>query len=125
MKTKLFFIGLALTAMAAVSSAQEPAGNGRGAGQGVCTEACENFVDNNNNGICDNYEDGRKLDGTGYRKGLAWIRENAIRPGYGQGLRYGQGRGPVTEGKHLYGPGRGPAAGGKHLYGPGNRVINE
>ncbi|MBN2482101.1 MAG: hypothetical protein JXB19_10195 [Bacteroidales bacterium] len=105
MKTKLFLVGLALAAMVAVTSAQTPAGNGRGAGQGIGTEQCEDFVDNDNNGICDNYEDGRKLDGTGNRNGLAWIRENESKPGYGQGLRYGQGRGPAAEGRHLYGPG--------------------
>ena len=123
MKTKLFLVGMALTAMVAVSTAQTPAGHGHGAGQGICTEECENFVDNNNDGICDNYEGGTHAERNGLRRGLAWNGANATARGIGQAFRRDQVIGSGQA--YMYGQGRGPASEGKHLYGPGNRVTSE
>ena len=110
MKTKLFLTGLALAALIAFSSAQAPANDGRGAANGVCSEECVNFVDNNNDGVCDNHQDNQVSAGNGYRLRLAWFRGNGNRQGNGQGYRYGSGFRPGA---------------GKHLYGQGNCVVAE
>lgn len=90
MKTKLLMTALAVVLSIGVASAQR--GNCKNQGQrpnnnqsGICiapgtNKSCANFVDSNNNGICDNYENGtctgngtgsklRPQDGTGQRKG--------------------------------------------------------
>jgi hypothetical protein len=123
MKTKLFLVGLALTAMVAVSSAQVGAGHGHGAGQGICTEECEDFVDNNNDGICDNYEYGTHAERNGLRRGLVRNGANATARGIGQSFLRGQVTGSGLA--YMNNQGRGPASEGKHLYGPGNRVTSE
>jgi hypothetical protein len=88
MKTKLFLTGLALAALVTVASAQTTANNAKN-GRGTRTS----FVDNNKNGVCDNYENrsgGRQ--GNAYCKGKG--RQNGR--GNGKGLGKGNGRGNGT-----------------------------
>lgn len=122
MKTKLFLTGLALAAMVTFASAQVGNGNGNGYGNGVCDGTCENFVDANNDGICDNYAEGTQA-GNGYRRGPAANAANAVAQELGQAFRHGQTA--VTTRPFGYGQGRGPASEGRHLYGPGYRVNSE
>ena len=120
MKTKLFLTGLALAAMVTIASAQ--VGNGNGSGDGVCDGTCENFVDANNDGICDNYAEGNQT-GNGLRRGLAGNGTNAVAEGLGQAFRHGQ---TAATGRTFgFVQGRGPASEGRHLYGPGYRVNSE
>jgi hypothetical protein len=82
MKTKLFLTGLALIAATSVLTAQTSNGNqakGR-SGQGV------EYVDSNNDGVCDNYVAGQ---GQGNGTGMAMRGGN----GQGQGKRNGNGEG--------------------------------
>jgi len=55
MNTKLFILGFLLMASTALVSAQC---QGKGKGNGHCNSTCKDsaYVDNNKNGICDNYE---------------------------------------------------------------------
>jgi hypothetical protein len=87
MKAKIFLTGLALMAVTAFASAQNPVngrGNGNGNGKGTCQGTA--FVDNNKNGVCDNYENrvatasGKKGKGCGNCTGK------------GQGLGNGKGK---------------------------------
>ena len=90
MKAKIFFTGLALVAITAFASAQNPTA-GKGNGLGTCngTAKCAAFIDANKNGICDTYENrttnasGRKGNGTGTCTGT----------GSGQGQKQGNGKG--------------------------------
>lgn len=84
MRTKLFLTALALMAVTALASTQDPVAV---QGQGNCKSPCNGtgkgvaFVDKNNNGICDNYENrtanaannngngNGKCDGTGKGQG--------------------------------------------------------
>lgn len=102
MKTKVLLIGLALAAFTTTSFAQT-------AKTGTATETTTNqakracFVDNNGNGICDNFENGTckigngkgLMDGTGNREGVrdgsGAGRRNGI--GNANGVRQGKGRG--------------------------------
>jgi hypothetical protein len=74
MKTQIFLTGLVLVALTTFASAQNPRcgrgnGNCNGTGKGVA------FVDNNKDGVCDNYGTGKsgaqkgKRDGTGNGQG--------------------------------------------------------
>ena len=80
MKTKLFLTGLALMAITTFASAQDPvAGQGRGNGCGRCNGTGKGaaFVDKNNDGVCDNLQNGNatgnkgngKCDGSGKVQG--------------------------------------------------------
>ena len=73
MKTKLFLTGLAMIATTAIMSAQGP---GRGAGRCNGTGRGTACVDNNKNGVCDNYENRATT-----RQGKA----TSTGRGYGQG----------------------------------------
>jgi hypothetical protein len=83
MKTKLFITGLALVALTTFASAQNSTSTqvpqGKATGKGV------SYVDANNNGICDNYENRSSNPAAG--KGTGNCR------GYGQGNGKGQGMG--------------------------------
>lgn len=54
MKTKLFITALAIVAATTLASAQQ--GNGRGCGKCNGTGKGAAYVDNNSNGVCDNFE---------------------------------------------------------------------
>ena len=86
MKTKIFLTGLALMALTMIVSAQDqPAG--RGYGNGRCNGSGKGsaMVDNNKNGICDNFEN-RKGNSSG-------TRGNGNCNGTGQGQKQGKGKG--------------------------------
>jgi len=85
MKTKLFLTGLALTTLVTVASAQTSttatnAKNGRAVGT--------SFVDNNKNGVCDNYE-----NRSGARQGNGYCRGKGNQSGRGNGKGLGNGKG--------------------------------
>ena len=88
MKAKIFLTGLALVAVTAFASAQNPKA-GKGNSNGTCTGTakCSAFVDVNKNGICDTFEtrttnaSSRKSNGTGTCTGV----------GTGQGQKQGKG----------------------------------
>ncbi len=84
MKAKIFLTGLALVAVTAFASAQNPA-SGKGNGTGNCngTAKCSVFVDANKNGICDTYEN-RTTNASGC-KGTGTCS--------GQGQKQGKGKG--------------------------------
>jgi hypothetical protein len=93
MKTKLFITALALMSITALTSAQntdpEP-DQQKPAGWGPA------FVDTNNNGICDNYENyvnvpGRRFNAPAQGRGLGPGQGRGLRPGMGRGLGPGQG----------------------------------
>lgn len=85
MKTKIFLTGLALMAVTAMVSAQDPVAV-KGNGYGRCCGSGKGsaFVDNNKNGICDNFEN-RTASKSGNRR-----NENCT--GNGQGRKQGKGR---------------------------------
>ncbi len=87
MKAKIFLTGLALVVVTAFASAQNPQ-SGKGNGHGSCngTANCTAFVDANNNGICDTYEN-RTPNATG-KKG----KGNGTCTGNGQGQGKGKGK---------------------------------
>lgn len=82
MKTKLLFAGLAIMAMTAVASAQNPT-PGRCNGQGNGTGRGAAYVDKNKNGVCDNYENRLKNGKAG----------KGNRNGYCNGTGQGRGKG--------------------------------
>ena len=86
MKAKIFLAGLTFVVVAAFASAQNPVGK-KGNGNGTCngTTKCAAFVDANNNGICDTYEN-RTPNATGKRG-------NGNGTGTCTGNGQGQGRG--------------------------------
>ena len=80
MKAKIFLTGIALVAAIAISSAQNPVsktGNGTGTAQGA------SFVDTNQNGTCDNFENRTASATVGKQNGK----------GAGQGICNGTGQG--------------------------------
>lgn len=87
MKAKIFLAGLALVVVAAFASAQNPVGK---KGNGTCngTTKCAAFVDANNNGICDTYEN-RTPNATG-KKGKG--NGTGTCTGNGQGQGRGKGK---------------------------------
>lgn len=89
MKTKLLITGLAIMAMSTLVNAQNTTKGQRllnGTGKGPA------YVDNNNNGICDNYENGSPVLTRG-RRNVNGVNRQA--PGQGQrsGNRMGRGQG--------------------------------
>jgi hypothetical protein len=83
MKAKIFLTGLALVAVTALVSAQNPvAGRGNGICNGMSKGAA--FVDVNKNGICDTYEN--RTVNASVKKG------NGKCDGTGQGQGKGKGR---------------------------------
>jgi len=121
MKAKLFLVGLAMTAFAATGMAQEKVNEVKTTQE---KRAC--FVDKDNNGLCDNFENGTCTIGNG--KGL---RDGS---GNRQGLRDGSGAGRRDGSGRVYGyvrDGRGRAAvrgnrGGRRSggYGPADGTGN-
>ena len=91
MKAKIFLAGLAFVVVAALASAQNPVGK-RGNGNGTCggTAKCATFVDANNNGICDTYEN-RTPNATG-KKGKGNGTGTCTGNGQGQGKGKGKGK---------------------------------
>jgi len=88
MKTKLYLTGLAIIAITAFASAQDPvAGQGQGNGWGRCngTGKGSAFVDTNKDGICDNR--GKSAVNASGNKGKGTCN------GKGQGQGKGQGKG--------------------------------
>jgi hypothetical protein len=95
MKAKLFITGLAFMAVSALASAQNP-GTQRRNGNGRCNGTGEGaaYVDNNKNGICDNYEN-RSTNVSG-NKGKGSGKCN----GKGQGQGKGKGKNFVDANKN-------------------------
>lgn len=89
MKTKLFLTGLALIAGTYLVNAQNQPVNNRSTGRGYT------FVDNNKNGVCDNFENRQSF------------RQNQQNATYGR--RYGSGKGKgINRGQTYYRSQRGP-----------------
>ncbi|MDX9948562.1 MAG: hypothetical protein RBS38_14470 [Bacteroidales bacterium] len=89
MKTKLFIAGIALLAMTTVASAQN-----QGAGQRPMNgkgNAATAYVDANNDGVCDNFEN-RSGNQQAGRKGIN-------RRGSGDGMGNGQGQRGMRQGR--------------------------
>jgi hypothetical protein len=81
MKVRLIVTGIALVAATTLLNAQNQGnGNGNGRCKGVA------YVDNNNNGICDNYEN--KPQGKALQRGQGKGKCN----GTGKGRNQGKGR---------------------------------
>ena len=82
MKAQIFLTGLAIVALTTFATAQNPRG-GRGNGNGNCNGTGKGiaFVDNNKDGICDNYGTGKSAAQRGKRDGT------------GNGLGQGKGKG--------------------------------
>ena len=98
MKTKLFLTGLVLMAITTFASAQDPVA-GQGRGNGRCCNGTGRgaaFVDKNNDGVCDNFEN-RAANVTG-NKGNGDGKCNGTGKGQGQGR--GQGRNFVDANKN-------------------------
>lgn len=88
MQTRILFIGLALTAFLAVGNAQTTTENT------TKKQTQTSFVDDNNNGVCDNYE-ARAATRQGNGQGKAYCRGQGNGNGQclRQGNRNGQGKG--------------------------------
>jgi hypothetical protein len=87
MKTKLFITGLVFFAMTSVGFSQNIRNSER---QGRNQGNCPAWVDENKNGICDNYENRTPGQGRGNGNGFCCGR-NQGQPG--KGMMNGQGRG--------------------------------
>jgi len=83
MKTKLFLTGLAIVAATTIINAQSSTGNGQK--NGNCKGSA--FVDNNKDGVCDNYQS--KNAGVLVSKGTC----NGNGTGKGKGKCKGHGKG--------------------------------
>jgi len=87
MKARIFLTGLALVAVTAFASAQNPV-TGKGKAHGNCngTAKCSAFVDANKNGICDTYEN-RPTNSSG-GKGTGTCTGNGQGQGKGKGKNF-------------------------------------
>jgi len=101
MKTKLFLTGLALMAVTVFANGQDPVAT-QGQGNGQCCGRCNGsgkgaaFVDKNNDGVCDNIQNG-KANATGNKgNGIG----NCDGTGKGQGQGRGKGRNFVDANKN-------------------------
>ena len=101
MKTKLFFMAVALVGMTATASAQTPVKKVQAENQQVSTQKAGNFVDANNNKVCDNFENNTARQGKG--QGL----KNGTGRGQGNGLKNGKGRRACVNGTGGAGVGNG------------------
>jgi hypothetical protein len=110
MKTRLFITMAAFVAMTAIAAAQTTdtttgqTGKGRAAGN--------TFVDADNDGVCDNYENGTRPGRRAYSAGenqAAANRGPGRGQGLGQGKRNGQGRSMGMASGRGYHQGQGPA----------------
>lgn len=102
MKTKAFITAMALIATIGLATAQNQ--NQAAKETAKTAQTGPAFVDKNNNGVCDNYENGtpgnpnangkqRLLDGSGRGQGKGQGLRNGRGPGKGTGLRNGKGSG--------------------------------
>ena len=84
MKARIFLSGLALVAVTAIASAQTPV---TPRGPGTCTgkAKCSAFVDANNNGICDTYENRTPTRTVGKANGTGTCTGVGTGPGLGKG----------------------------------------
>ena len=66
MKARIFFTGVAIMALTSFAFAQNPV-----RGNSNCTGTCKgiNFVDSNNDGVCDNYGTNKSAAQRGKRDG--------------------------------------------------------
>lgn len=82
MKARIFLTGVAMMALTSVAFAQTPV-----RGNGNCTGTCTgiNFVDSNNDGVCDNYGTNKSAAQRGKRDGSG--------NGQGKGNKKGSGTG--------------------------------
>jgi len=112
MKTRLFITALAIAAVTAMASAQEKS---TAQDQKAVTQASAgNYVDADDNGVCDYYEANGRNNGNGRKMGNA-------RAAHGrQGMAAGQGRGM----RAAHGRGMGPGQ-GKGLAPGGPNFVDE
>jgi len=89
MRVKIFLTGLALVAITAFASAQNPvAGSGNGNGSCNGTAKCSTFVDANKNGICDTYESRTTNTSVGKGNGTGKCTGNGQGQGKGKGKNF-------------------------------------
>lgn len=109
MKTKLLITGLALLALTTIGAAQD---NTKGQVQQPPVKAGSgNYVDADNNGICDYYETNRQFNrggrgmgnasATGNRRGMAPGQGRGVRPAQGRGMGPGKGQGIAPGGRYF------------------------
>ena len=109
MKTKLFITAIAIAAVTTMASAQ---GKSTAQDQKAVKQAsAENYVDANNNGVCDYYEANGRNDGNGRRmgnargvqgrRGMAAGQGRGMRPAQGRGMGPGQGKGLAPGGPNF------------------------
>jgi hypothetical protein len=92
MKTRLFLTIAAFIALTVIASAQTTDKKNATAVQGKSQGAA--WVDANNNGICDNFENGTRLGrGQGTARGQAMHNGRGKGAGRGQGMAHGRGTG--------------------------------
>jgi hypothetical protein len=104
MKTKLLISGLALMALTTLASAQNSGVSGSQPKRS--TEKTSTYVDANNNGICDNYENNT----TNYSNCRRSVVNNSCGMGRRQMQGQGQGYGPGM-GRNRFGMGQGKGRG--------------
>ena len=117
MKTKLFFTAVVLSAMTVIATGQtsqtaqqvQP-GQGQAAGNA--------WIDSDNDGVCDNFENGTR---PGRRAYLAGENQAAVNrgPGKGQGLAQGPRNGQGRHQRLAQGPGNGHPRGQGMMTGRG------
>jgi len=91
MKARIFLTGLALVAVTAFASAQNPvAGKGKAHGNCNGTAKCSAFVDANKNGICDTYENRPTNTSVGKGNGTGTCTGTCTGNGQGQGKGKGK-----------------------------------
>lgn len=127
MKTRLFLTVAAFVAMTALVSAQDTpqstaqTGRGRAAGN--------EWVDADNDGVCDNYENGTRMGRRAYSAGASMTAANrGAGRGIGQGIRMVNGRGmgrgqAVTAGRGM-GRAQGSAPGRGRFNGRGPAYVD-
>lgn len=104
MKLRILLSGLALMAATALVSAQTGSNTNAPKDTPVKGQA---FVDNNSDGVCDNYQAGKA--GQGNRQGICNGKRQGACKGQAQGLAQGNGQG-VTQAKGVCnGKGKGQA----------------
>jgi hypothetical protein len=108
MKTKLFITALAIAAITSMASAQEKSVV---QDQKAVTQASGNYVDADNNGVCDYYEANGRNNGNSRKMGNARAvhGRQGMAAGQGRGMRSAQGRGMGP------GQGKGLAPGGQNF----------
>ena len=109
MKTKLFITALAIAAITTMASAQE-----KSAVQdqkAVTQSSAGDYIDADNNGVCDYYEANGRRNGNGRkmgnaravhgRQGMAAGQGRGMRPAQGRGMGPGQGKGLAPGGPNF------------------------